>query len=275
MRFVVLVLAAILAATGARAQDSSPPYLRGSQAYVPSYPVYFRWAGLYFGGHAGYTAGGVDVGTGTKSLLQFLLRDTTLEREACVSCFVTLTSRTLASGSYGGFMGYNSQWDDIVLGLEVNYSRVASTVANTGTIERLVTLSDNFRYDVTVNSTVQVTLNDMATFRARAGYVMGPFLPWISINAAAGRGSFIKAASVSYPAPVDVSGAGRTLPAAAVSGDESKNDVLFYGYGMAIGVDIALLQNVFVRGEYEFTTMHSNDITFNLSTVRAGLGFKF
>ena len=68
---------------------------------------------------------------------------------------------------------------------------------------------------------------------------------------------------------------GRTLPAAAVSGSDTKDDALYYGYGVAIGVDIALLQNVFVRGEYEFTTLHAYDIKFNLSTVRAGLGFKF
>ena len=125
MRFVVLVLAALLAATGAHAQAPglSPPFLRGSQAYVPSYPVYFRWAGLYFGGHAGYTAGQVDVGNGTQSLIQFLLRNTLLEQQACVSCWVTMTPRTTATGGFGGFGGYNSQWDDLILGLEVNYSR--------------------------------------------------------------------------------------------------------------------------------------------------------
>jgi outer membrane immunogenic protein len=277
MRFVVLVLAAFLSATGAhaQAQDSSPPYLRGSQSYVPSYPVYFRWAGLYFGGTASYTAGEVDVGNGAQSLIQFLLRNTLLEQQACVSCWVTMTPRTASTGGYGGFMGYNSQWDELILGLEVSYSRVNVDVTNTGGLSRIVTLSDQFQYNVTVDSTMRVQLTDMATFRARAGYVMGPFLPYIAAVAAAGRGSYLKAASVSYPTPVDVSGAGRFLPAAAVSGSESKNDALFYGYGVALGVDIALLQNVFVRGEYEFVTMHAYDIKFNLSTVRAGVGLKF
>src|SRR5262245_27842741 len=113
MRFVVLVLAAFLAATAAhaQAQDSSPPFLRGAQSYVPSYPVYFRWAGIYFGGTASYTAGEVDVGNGTQSLLQFLLRNTLLEQQACVSCWITMTPRTTATGGYGAFAGYNSQWD--------------------------------------------------------------------------------------------------------------------------------------------------------------------
>ena len=48
---------------------------------------------------------------------------------------------------------------------------------------------------------------------------------------------------------------------------------MWYGYGMALGVDIALLQNLFVRGEYEFTQLHANnDIKFNLSTIRGGVG---
>ena len=243
---------------------------------MPSYPVYFRWAGLYFGGHAGYTAGQVDVGNGTQSLIQFLLRNTLLEQQACVSCWVTMTPRTTATGGFGGFGGYNSQWDDLVLGLEVNYSRVNINVTNSGGINRIVTLSDQFQYNVSVTSTVQAQLSHLTTFRARAGYVMGPFLPYIAAAAVAGSGSYLKAASVSYPQPVDVSPAGRPpLPAAAVSGSDTKDDALYYGYGVALGVDIALLQNVFVRGEYEFTTLHAYDIKFNLSTVRAGLGFKF
>ena len=277
MRFLVLGFAALLAATGAHAQDNSPPFLRGSQIYQPAYPVYVRWAGFYLGGQASYTAGEVDVGNGTKSLIQFLLRNTLLEQEACVSCWITMTPRTTGTGGYGGFIGYNSQWDDVILGLEASYSRVNIDITNTGSIARLVTLSDQFRYAVTVESTVQATLTDLATFRGRAGWAAGAFLPYIAALVAVGRGSYVKAASVSYPQPDDVSGVVRPpLPAAGVSGSDSKNDVMWYGYGVALGVDIALLQNLFVRGEYEFTQLHANnDIKFNLSTIRGGVGFKF
>ena len=48
------------------------------------------------------------MGNGTQSLIQFLLRNTLLEQEACISCWVTMTPRTIASGGYGGFVGYNS-----------------------------------------------------------------------------------------------------------------------------------------------------------------------
>ena len=82
---------------------------------------------------------------------------------------------------------------------------------------------------------------------------------------------------MSYPQPVDVSGGVRPpLPAAEVSGSDSKNDVMCYGYGVALGVDIALVaEPVRARRIRIHPVACQHDIKFNLSTIRGGVGFKF
>ena len=84
------------------------------------------------------------------------------------------------SGGYGAFAGYNWQWDDVVLGLEASYLH-GSFGASSSAFKELVSgtpLSDSLFHDVAVNSTASISLSDMATFRGRAAYVWGCFLPY-------------------------------------------------------------------------------------------------
>src|SRR4029078_6021201 len=90
----------------------------------PGGPIFYRWEGLYVGGQFGYVTAGVDFGSGTQGLLAFVLRkDVVL---AHVSNWTTLPKVETNRTSFGGFVGYNFQMDELVVGVEGNYNRVSS-----------------------------------------------------------------------------------------------------------------------------------------------------
>src|ERR1700687_3110326 len=116
------LLAAVMfgAASGARAADMPDlPILRGA---LTDGLTTVNWQGYYIGGQWGYGSSDVDFRRvpSTAPLLQVLLTDVEREMGAFGSPagFGKLSRR---SSGGGAFAGYNSQWDDVVLGLEASY----------------------------------------------------------------------------------------------------------------------------------------------------------
>ena len=57
---------------------------------------------------------------------------------------------------------------------------------------------------------------------------------------------------------------------------ESRDGVIAYGYTAGLGIDIALMPNVFVRAEWEYIHFAPvMDVDIYVNTVRAGVGVKF
>ena len=57
---------------------------------------------------------------------------------------------------------------------------------------------------------------------------------------------------------------------------ETKSGTLAYGYAAGFGLDMALMQNVFVRAEYEYVKFGwFNDINMHIHSARVGAGLKF
>jgi outer membrane immunogenic protein len=84
----------------------------------------------------------------------------------------------------GGFIGYNSEWENaLILGVELNYNHVSLSASSSGSIARSFIDSTNipsghhYLYDVNVTGQASVHMSDIATFRARAGWEAGNFLP--------------------------------------------------------------------------------------------------
>jgi opacity protein-like surface antigen len=51
---------------------------------------------------------------------------------------------------------------------------------------------------------------------------------------------------------------------------------LLYGFSVGGGFDMAVTQNIFLRGEYEFVQFAEiANITAKISSARVGAGFKF
>src|SRR5215207_2380200 len=80
MRWLLCGLAVIGMARQAPAADLSEMFLRGSSTII-SAPGGVTWEGFYFGGQVGATVSGADFSTASRSLIQFMLRETTIENE--------------------------------------------------------------------------------------------------------------------------------------------------------------------------------------------------
>lgn len=220
-RLRILVLCAALAAVFAvpAAAADMPDILRGS---LSSGPV--RWDGVIIGGQFGYT----NMNTNFRDS-----NDTVL-----------LSSKTTNSTSYGGFLGYNWQWDELILGVDGGYTR-ASSLAST---------SEGASAGNTASSSMK--LIDYATLRARAGYAFGQFLPYAFVGGAIGR--------------MDHS----TILNSLVTAD--RDNAINGGFTAGLGVDVALLPNVFVRGEWEFVAFGQvSGVRVTTNTARVGLGVRF
>src|SRR5260370_14027771 len=113
MRRLLCGLAFIGAAQQASAADLGESILRGSSTIINSNSG-ITWDGAYVGAHFGGVASGTDFSNATKSLVAFLLRNTTIENENHVSDWTTLSKGDTTGMSYGGFAGYNMQWDQAV-----------------------------------------------------------------------------------------------------------------------------------------------------------------
>jgi len=151
--------------------------------------TFTRWSGFYFGGNISVGSATSDFSTATRPLVQFSLQHTTVESSDHPSDFQVLGRGSAVAAGGGAFLGYNTQWQDLVLGIEATYTHVnlnttASSVPN-----------GVGRFFPDVNTAVNGTANgnldltDYGTARGRAGYVVGNHLPYGFIGMAVGRAS--------------------------------------------------------------------------------------
>ena len=57
---------------------------------------------------------------------------------------------------------------------------------------------------------------------------------------------------------------------------EANMGAVAYGYTAGIGMDVALMQNVFIRGEWEYVQFGNfHNLRTNINSVRGGVGIKF
>lgn len=272
MRLLLCGLAFIGAAQQASAADLADSFLRGSSTVINAGgPV--TWDGAYVGGHFGGAASGTDFSAATKSLVAFLLRNTTIESENHVSGWTTLGKGDTTGISYGGFAGYNMQWDQAVLGVEANYNRTSLMMSANDSMRRLFSTSDGYNNDVTVLAGSNIHITDYGTLRVRGGWAAGNFMPYGFVGFALGR------ADVTNSARVIASGVS-TTGGPAYSFDNttavSRTGDFAYGFSSGVGVDFALMQNIFVRAEYEYVQFGQfNDLKTHIHTARVGGGLKF
>jgi outer membrane immunogenic protein len=273
-----LLLAAVMfgAVSGAQAADMPDlPVLRG--AFTDGLSTSrINWQGFYIGAQGGYGSSDVDFThtPSTAPLLQVLLTDA--EREMGVFGSPTDLGKLSHRSSGGGaFAGYNSQWDDVVIGLEASYLHGGFGGSSTATATRSspLPLSDRYFHQVTTTSQAAISITDMATFRARAGYAYGCFLPYLFGGFALGNADITRSASVldvTTPGPANPPAQPPTFGSAAVA----QHNHLIYGYSAGFGVDVNLIGGLFLRAEWEYVRFTTVTET-NINTVRAGLGYKF
>lgn len=276
MRGFLLAAMMLGAVSGAQAADMPDlPILRG--AFTDGLTTTrVNWQGVYVGGQAGYGSSDENFKGSTRTMTAALLADTLVESAMQVSQWnLGLGKASARTTGFGGFIGYNSQWDDVVVGLEASYLHGAFGGSSTSSEARVnpAPLSDNFFHNVTATSTAAISISDMATFRGRAAYAYGCFLPYMFGGLALGNADISRTVSVT---DVMIPGPGNLQPGrtAFLTTSEAQHNHLIYGYSAGLGVDVNLIGGLFARAEWEYIRFTSS-VDTSINTVRAGLGYKF
>jgi outer membrane immunogenic protein len=266
------------------------PVVAPQPHFVPGQPTYRRWAGFYFGAHLGMADGATDFGNGTQSQVDYLLRNDVVDSH--VSGWTTLSKVDGTKQFYGGFVGYNSQWDgNLILGLEANYSRFTSGGLNGSASDSMTRLFNDdaqapalhhYFYRATVSSSASAKMTDFAEARVRAGVVFDRLLPYAFFGGALARVDIIRSATVSYTRTdiPDVQVPPVTPQATYQFGPqtlaEQQKGALAYGFTTGVGADFALTDNLFVRAEVEYIAfLPVHDFKIHMGAGRVGVGLKF
>lgn len=278
MRHWFVFLCLIGLTSGAFAADYELPTLRGSSTFVPGVPKYARWDGLYVGGQAGYSFTKPDLTDAFDSTNIFDQTNLFSAPLGSVSGWAVFGKTYPRGVSYGGFVGYNAQFDDALVGLEINYNH--SSLQGKSTDSRChsstdpncfgpVTLGDNNAYNATIEATASTRITDFATFRGRGGWVYRDLLAYAMVGVAVARVESLRSATATG-APVNPGPSPFTIT------ETAQRTYYTWGYMAGVGVDYLLTSTIFLRGEYEFVQLNPvADIRLNINTVRGALGIRF
>ena len=251
-----LLVAVICGAAGVAQAADMPdlPFLRGSFSEGLSRSS-VNWQGSYVGGQVSYGSVTSKVPSGLNNDLRDIYP--MVPPPGVAYDWEPLGSAHGNATGYGAFAGYNSQWEDVVVGFEANYIHdgfrsVANSVGPIYVAGALQSIT---------HSNATVKLSDFGSLRVRGGYVWGCFLPYLFAGTGFGSQTVDRTVSASPP----------PLVAGTSAASQTK---LVFGYSAGAGIDIMLVGGLFVRAEYEYRRVTS-DIESNINTVRAGLGYKF
>jgi opacity protein-like surface antigen len=270
-----LAIAGVALATGpASAADIDDSFLRG--AFGPTLKPYNNWDGFYFGVDLGRGQSQADFGDGVSKQIAHILRDSTLENEGQVSSWSSVPSGHGSGNIWGAFVGENWQMDELVLGIEGAYHKASSKMSAAGSdsLTRIFTTSDGYVNTVTLNTSGSFQLKDYGTFRGRAGYSFGQFLPYAGLGMSVARVSYFNQATVRVTAPAQ--GGNPAVNFGPITELNARSNAIAYGANFALGMDVTLLPNLFLRAEWEYIAFAPIDgIRANVNAIRAGIGAKF
>ena len=290
------LLAAVMfgAASGAQAADM-PDFLRGS--ILPTLSTASRnWDGWYAGGQVGYSSADIDLSRAPKALSNFTLRNSVLQEP--VSQWVLLSKNHAQATGFGAFVGRNYQFDDLVFGIEANYNYMTSlSSSSTNSLRLLIVNPDGenppaghtHTYDTTLTGNASLQVKDVVTFRGRAGWAAGNFLPYMFGGLAVGRMDVARLATVSYDKYDDYD---KQVPSGLTTvtvhqrdflgsvtyptATEHRTNSFVAGWTAGLGMEYMLWDNVFMRAEWEYIKFLSvKDMNVTMNNVRAGIGYKF
>ena len=269
MRRFLLVAMMCGAAAGAQAADM-PDYLRGSFTDGLS-RIEVNWSGVYVGGQVARGAADMDFTNSTTDMMTRLVNNSSADTQFNVSQWPLLGKAHAPSNSaYGAFSGYNFQWSDVLIGIELNYSHGTFGASSTGSQVRTVT-SGNVTTNVIGLASGSMRVTDFGSLRVRGGYAVGSFLPYAFVGVGLGQADINR--SVELVVRYDAPGVASTFAPRMFLTDNA-NSHFVTGFAGGLGIDMMLYAGLFLRAEWEYLRFTSSvDTTVN--TVRAGLGYKF
>jgi outer membrane immunogenic protein len=283
MRRFLLAAAMFAATTCARAADM-PDFLRGGYAPVPAVR---NWDGWYVGGQADYSVAKINLGQTEQSLVNFILRDTIIQEQ--VSGLTVLGSHHEQSFGFGAFVGRNWQWEDVVLGVEANYVHMNGlTASESNFIARRIDnppgsslpAGHTDEFNAAVAGNAQLQIKDVMTFRGRAGWVCGDFLPYMFGGLAVGRIAASRSASVTVvETDIDNTVTPATTTLVSVISDsasDGRSNTYAPGWTAGLGTEMAIFGNLFARVEWEYIRfVNVKGMQSEMNSAHLGIGYKF
>jgi outer membrane immunogenic protein len=271
MRGIVLAAAVTFGAVASAQAADMPDFLRGS---LGGSATTTNWQGFYAGGQYGYGSSTENFNGSTNSMLEALISNLVVSETGIGQSNLQLGKVTSHFPGYGAFAGYNWQWDDVVTGLEMSYMHgsFGGTASASEAFSTSTTLSDGLFHSVSATSQAQIAISDMATFRGRAAYAYGCFLPYVFGGFALGNADISRTVTVRDAASANILGPFTAF--IPLSSTQGTSNHMIYGYTAGLGIDINLIGGLFMRAEWEYVRF-VDQVDVNVNTVRAGLGYKF
>jgi outer membrane immunogenic protein len=245
-----------------------PDFLRGSSTVIAG-PSAARWDGFYVGGHVGWSVPGIDFANDRRYLDAVVLNG-----GATTAASTPLINADTTATHFGGFAGYQQQWDGAVVGLEGTYNWLDKSVTATNSIVgSLRPAASSLNYSAAGSTTARII--DYGTIRIKGGWAANSFfMPYATFGLAMGRMDITRAAAVTPQVTVDTP-IDAFVPAPFTVSETLKNQ-FGYGYAAGVGVDFCLMANLFARLEYEYVQFPDfQGLNAHLHNVRAGAAFKF
>ena len=273
-RFLLAAAVCAGAMSGSRAADLSDlPILRGP---VGLSSTSTNWAGVYFGGQVAHGVADMDFTNSGQDLLAKLLNNVDLEQQFNISKW-PLNGKSHASGTgYGAFAGYNFQWTDALIGIEMNYTHGNFFGSNSGSQGRSFFFPTDYFSTAVASSSASMKITDYGSLRVRGGWAYGSVLPYAFVGAALGQADINRTADVT----LQYTYIGSAIPPKPNIGpvtyslSDNANSHFIYGWAGGLGMDWMIYQCLFLRAEWEFLHFASKvDTTVN--TLRVGIGYKF
>ena len=210
MRKLLMAAAMLGVAHGAQAADLPDlPILRGAMIEGLSAPLR-SWDGAYVGGQYGYTSADFDFTRAVSSLTNAMLKNDVLQNS--VGQFDLLQKTHNSGTGFGGFVGRNWQWEDVVLGVEANYnhfSNLGSSSANTMALTIINPTglvkpdTDTYYFYTSLDGKAALAIQDALTLRLRAGWAAGSWMPYMFGGAAIGHVDASRSATLNVTTRVD------------------------------------------------------------------------
>src|ERR1700759_1269428 len=180
------LLAAVILGTATAAQAADmPDFLRGS--LVPAVAARPNWQGFYIGGQASYGAADMDFTNSGQDLLKKLLNNLDVEQQFNISSWPLQNKTSTQNSGFGGFAGYNAQWTDVVVGVELNYIHGKFFNSNEGSQSRSFFFPGDYFTTANIHSSSSMNIRDYVSLRVRGGYAFGCFLPYLFGGVALGQ----------------------------------------------------------------------------------------
>jgi opacity protein-like surface antigen len=233
-------------------------------------PIHF--GGFYIGGFGGLTQSRFQTDKSVGDLANLTLTGSTAIADYNPPALVAARPRNDSGPGFGAMAGYNMMFDQLMFGLEVDWTKLDQK-ANTSTYQARAVGGTG----LTMASRQDASISHYATARIRLGWAMDNFMPYVTAGVAVGQ--FDTNVSVTTDWMVS-NGATPPVFTSAVGYPQTLGGAKkgTWGFGMSLGggVDVALTDNIFLRGEYLYTRFNDvNGITVGLNTARVAAGVKF